>query len=90
MVPVLAVIVATVTVPTDVVLTGNVPVFVPLETVIVVGTVALVELDFRFTTTPPTGAAVLRVTVAVAEVPPLTATGAMVNPVGDTAVTLRF
>jgi hypothetical protein len=70
-----AVIVAVVTVPTAVVVTMNVAVVAPWATVTFAGTFAAALLLDRFTTKPPAGAALERVTVPVEEVPPVTVVG---------------
>ena len=60
---------------TGFVLTVNVAVAPFAAMVMVEGTVAAVPLLARLTVTPPLGAALLRVTVAVAGVPPVTLAG---------------
>jgi len=69
------VIVAEVLAETAVVDTAKVAVVAPAATVTELGTVALVALDFRLTTTPPVGAAPVRVTVPVEDAPPTTDAG---------------
>ena len=59
---------------TAVVVMGNVAVELPAGTVTVAFTVAEAELD-RETVTPPAGAAPLKVTVPVEDVPPVTLVG---------------
>jgi hypothetical protein len=60
------------TVPVD---TVNVAVVAPTATVTLPGTVALELLEDRLTTCPPSGAAALRVTVPVEDVPSVTEVG---------------
>ncbi|MGA8892443.1 MAG: hypothetical protein WB493_12805, partial [Anaeromyxobacteraceae bacterium] len=60
---------------TDVVVTGNVAVVAPADTVTDAGTVAEALLEERATAVPPVGAAAVSVIVPVAEDPPVTAVG---------------
>lgn len=69
-VPRVALIVADTWVPTEVVLTVNVEEALPASMETVEGTMALVELLTSLSTSPPTGAGPLRVTVPTEEVPP--------------------
>jgi hypothetical protein len=69
------VIVAEVEDVTDVVVTVNAVVVLPAATLTEAGTLADVLLLARATAIPPVGAALLKVTVPVAEAPPLTLVG---------------
>ena len=60
---------------TVVVVTVNVAVVLPAATATVAGTVAEVLLLDKLTEIPPVGAAVLKVTVPVDELPPITLVG---------------
>ncbi len=60
---------------TEVVVTGKVAEVAPAATVTEAGTEALVLLEESVTDAPPEGAAEERVTVPVAEVPPVTEAG---------------
>jgi hypothetical protein len=74
-VPVVAVIVSVLFVPTAVVETVKVPVVAPAATVTVAGTVADGSLEDKATERPPVGAAPFSVTVPLEDVPPLTVVG---------------
>ncbi len=69
--------------PTAVVVTVKVAVVAPTATVTLAGTVAAALLLDSVTTAPPVGAALLKVTVPVDEVPPVTEVGFSVTD--DTA-----
>lgn len=73
---------------TGTVVTVNVAVVLPARTVTVAGTVAL-PVAVNGTERPPTGAALLIVTVAVELTPPTTVVGLSVNPVTVGAFTVR-
>ena len=60
---------------TDVVVTVNVALVAPAGTVTLAGTVVAVESSESDTAAPPLGAAALRVTVPVEELPPTTLVG---------------
>ena len=75
-----AVMVAVETAVTADVVMLNVAVVAPAGTVTLAGTVAEVLLEARFTTAPPVGAAVPRVTVPVDGEPPTTLVGDRVKP----------
>jgi len=79
--PAVAEMVADVTAVTDVVVIVKVALVAPAGTVTLAGTVVAAELSESVTTTPPEGAAALRVTVPVAELPPTTLAGLMLTPV---------
>ena len=64
---------------TDCVVTVNVALLAPAAMVTEAGTVAEVLLLDRVTLAPPVGAAAVRVTVPVAEVPPVTLAGLTVT-----------
>ena len=64
---------------TDFVVTVNAPLLAPAAMVMEAGTVAEVLLLDSVTLAPPVGAAVVRVTVPVAEVPPVTLPGLTVT-----------
>lgn len=83
------VIVTVVMEATGAVVTVNVIELDPAGTVTEVGTVTLELSDDKFTTVPPVGAEPVRVTVAVDEVPPVTAVGAKLRVDGTGAVTER-
>lgn len=87
-VPVLAVIVSVAVVATAVVVTVNVAVVDPAATTTEDGTDADVALEERVTVVPPVGAAPVRVTVPVEEVPPVTDVGltATLDAVGASTV----
>lgn len=69
----------------------NVPVVWPAGTVTVAGTVPAAALSTeRFTTKPPAGAALPRVTVPVDGVPPITEVGFMARAVRTGGFTVRF
>lgn len=80
MAPDLAVIVAGVEDPTADVVIVKVAVVLPDATVTLFGGTALELLDVNVTTMPPEGAAPLRLTVPVEEVPPLTEVGDTLTP----------
>ena len=63
---------------------------VPADTVTEVGTVAVTRLLSSDTTSPPDGATVFRLMVAVDEVPPDTVEGFTVRLVNDGGFTVRF
>jgi hypothetical protein len=84
-----AVIVAEVDVATAVVAIVKVAVFEPADTVTLLGVVALLLLEDRFTDSPPVGAAPLRVTVPVEGDPPTTEVGFNVTLAGIGGVTVR-
>ena len=86
--PVVAVMVAVVAVVTARVFTVNVTDVAPAGTVTVAGTVAFAELEVSLTTSPPAGAAELRVTVPVELDPPVTAVGLSVSEVAIGAFTV--
>lgn len=71
---------------TGFVLTVNVAVVAAEGTVTLAGTVALIELDVKVTTTPAAGAAALRVTVPVEFVPPVTDVGDTDSPLNPPGV----
>lgn len=73
--PNVPVIVANVEVVTALVVTVKLALVAPAATVTLAGTVAAVELSESITATPPVGAAALKVTVPVEELPPWTAAG---------------
>lgn len=75
----LPVIVAVVTASTALVVTVNVAVVAPAATVTLTGVLEDVLSSDNVTTEPPAGAAPLRVTVPVEEVPPVTVTGLIVK-----------
>src|SRR3954451_979827 len=75
-----AVMVAVVAAVIDVVVAVNVLLVAPAATVTLVGTVTAAELSDNATTAPPAGAAALRVTVPVDELPPTTAVGLSESP----------
>lgn len=75
-VPSFAVIIAVTFVAIGGVLTVKIAVSAPAGTVMLDGVVASGELDDKVTTLPPVGAVVERVTVPVANVPPMTVEGA--------------
>ncbi len=77
--PIAAVIVTVVFVVTPKVLTVNVAVDCPFGTVTFAGGTALALLDDNWTITPLNDAAVVRVTVPVEEVPPVTLGGLSVR-----------
>lgn len=54
------------------------------------GTVALVLLELKLTTVPPTGAIVFSTTVPVAERPPVTILGLMVRVETSTGLIVRI
>ena len=60
---------------TEVVVTVKLVLVAPASTVTLAGTVAAVELSESDTTAPPVGAAALKVTVPVVELPPTTPVG---------------
>ena len=60
---------------TEVVVTVKLALVAPASTVTLAGTVAAVELSESDTTAPPVGAAALKVTVPVEELPPTTLVG---------------
>lgn len=68
-------IVAEVEEVTEVVVTVKLALVAPAATVTLVGTVAALELSESETTAPPGGAAALKVTVPVEELPPTTLVG---------------
>ena len=74
-------IVTAVEVLTALVVTGNVTLIAPAATVTLAGTVAAAvsPLDI-VTVAPPVGAALLRVTVPVEELPPVTVAGFTLSP----------
>jgi hypothetical protein len=74
-----AMIVAAVTLVTDVVVAGNVPVVLPGGILNVAGTVTFAELLVRLIDAPPEPALADRVTVHVLEAPPTTVAGAQVT-----------
>jgi hypothetical protein len=74
-----AVIVDTADVLTDVVVTVNVAVVAPAETVTLPGTAVAAESSVSVTTAPPAGAAAVSVTVPVDELPPVTVVGLNAN-----------
>ena len=76
-----AVISADVAVATDDVEMVKVPVVCPWAIVMLAGTVAAPLLLDRFTCTPPKAAGTARVTVPVADWPPVTVSGLMLTPV---------
>jgi hypothetical protein len=78
---------AVVTEATAVVVIVNVAVLEPAATVTVAGTVALVVLEAMPTIRPPLGALAPSVNVAVAEAPPDTDVGLMLNPVSGGSTT---
>lgn len=84
-----AVIFAVLAAPTATVLTVKVAVVAPAATVAVAGTVADVLSEARFTTRPPAGAALVRVTVAVDGDPPTTLVGLRATAVTPGAVIAR-
>ena len=86
--PVDAEIVAVVFDDTAVVFTENVAAVFPAKTVTVTGTMAEVELLTRVTTSPPVGAAPVRVIVAVDVLPPTTVAGLNVNDATDGGFTV--
>ena len=78
---------------TGLVVTVKVAVVAPAATVTLVGTVAAAESSERDTAAPPAGAAALKVTVPVEEVPPTTLVGLTdsaesVGPGGDGGLTV--
>ena len=73
------VIVAVTVVATDDVVMANVADVEPDGITTDVGTAALAELEVRLTVMPPVGAGPLRVTVPVADVPPVTVVGEMLT-----------
>jgi hypothetical protein len=74
---------AVVVLPTTMLVTVNVAVVAPAATVTLAGTVAAaVLLLASATTAPPVGAAPLRLTVPVDEVPPVTEVGLKLNELG--------
>jgi len=73
--PIKAVIVAEVEAVTEDVVTVNVRLVAPADTVTLAGTVTALELSDSDTTAPPAGAAALNVTVPVEELPPATLVG---------------
>ena len=85
-----AVMVELVFAETAVVVTENVAVLEPAATETEVGSVALVLLDLRFTTVPPVGATLLRVTVPVEDTPPATDVGLRVTELSVGAVMARL
>jgi hypothetical protein len=88
-VPRVAVRVAVVAVATAEVVTVKVALVAPAATLTVAGTVALVVLDESATAMPPVGAALPRVTVPVADVPPKTVVGATVKVLTTGGVMLK-
>ncbi len=86
--PAFAVITADVAVPTAVVVAEKVPLVEPAATVTVPGTVVEASPDVSVTAKPPVGAAPLRVTVPVEEVPPVTAVGATATAESTAGVTV--
>lgn len=82
--------VAVVDVATAVVVTVNVAVVAPAATVTVAGTFAMVELEVTLTAIPAVGAGLPRVTVPVAEVPPITDVGATFSDVTVGAVIVKI
>jgi hypothetical protein len=64
---------------TALVVTLKLALLAPAGTVILAGTVVAPELSERDTTAPPLGAALLKVTLPVAAVPPVTLVGLRVN-----------
>ena len=81
--------VAEVLLATGLVVTVNVAVVAFAATVTVAGTVAAGLLLVRATTAPPAGAAELKVTVPVEEVPPVTLLGFKASEARVRAVTAR-
>ena len=77
--PKLPVMIAEVKVLTAVVVTGKVVVVAPAATVTLAGTVAMVLSLDSVTTAPPAGAGLLKVTVPVEELPPVTLVGLKVR-----------
>jgi hypothetical protein len=76
--------------PTAEVVIVNVPLVAPAATVTLAGTWAAdVLLLVRVTTAPPDGAAPVKVTVPVDEVPPITELGLRLTEVSAAAVTVR-
>jgi hypothetical protein len=74
---------------TGIVLTTNVAVLLPADTVTLAATcAALLLLLARVTTAPPAGAGPLSVTVAVEELPPVTLVGFKVSADGVGALTV--
>lgn len=84
----LAVIVGAVLVGTATVTTENVAVVAPAGTVTLVGGTALGSLEVKVTTVPAANAGLLRVTVPVEDVPPVTEVGDRVKLVGAGGVTV--
>jgi hypothetical protein len=82
--------VADVLLATAVVVTENVAVVCPAATVTLDGTRAAALLLERLTTAPPVGAAPFRVTVPVADVPPVTDDGLSVAEESEAAFTVKF
>jgi len=85
-----AVIVAVAFDVTATVVIVKVAVVAPASTVTAAGTVAAALLDVRLTESPPVGAALDRVTVAVELVPPTSEVGLSARPVTVGAFTLKF
>lgn len=75
--------------PTPIVVAVNTPEVLPAAMVTDAGTVALVELEVSEITLPEGPAGPFRVTVPVAEVPPVTAVGEMESPETWAGVTVR-
>jgi hypothetical protein len=84
--PSVAVMVAVADVATTEVVIVNVPVEAPAAMVTVDGTTALELLEVKFTTVPPAGAALFKVTVPVEGVPPSTDVGETDTAVGTRGV----
>ena len=75
---------------TAVVVTENVADVCPAKIVTDVGTVPFAELVAKPITAPPDGAAPVKVTVPVTEVPPLTTVEVNVKPASAAGVTVKF